>query len=663
MAIPSRPIDVATPRLTMRRGAHRVSATVAGRTVWFESFDLPLAAASEAFGAALLLPALHAGRPLRLAGPVCETWGANLARLTDAFRDLWYPEAPRPLVVPAAGRGPDIKPAIVFAAAQNPAPRWEPAATALCFSGGVDAFHSLLASGHRVDTLVSVVGYDMSLRDRSRAAAIRSLVRDVAAATGSRGIVLGTNLRRHPLMKATPWLRAFSGPLAAVGHLLGSAAGRMLISSDGLGFEHPEVGARPSTDPLHSSASLQVEHVAFHVTRLEKIRAIAGEPIVQQHLRVCWQNLDGRLNCGVCEKCVRTMLALDTCGLLGRFAGFDHGRGLVAAIAAMPQVNGVVKTFYEDLLESGLSAAARAAVRSLVARSPQSGEQPGASGKPRNGADGPVFGAAVPGHMPGASTQKRAACVVSSCRHRLLPPAAFAAVCEPFVGRRVGYVRPEGNVGDRLIETAMIQLFAEYGIRWRLVSPGAAGETDDLDLLAFGGGGNMGMRYPGNHAIRGAALATGLPVVILPQSFTTAEDRPFATVYVRERGSLALRPDGILAPDLALGLATVEPARPDRDLGVYLRRDQERGGRKPFFARDPVRLFDDPFAYLAFAARHRRIVTDRLHFAVAGLHAGREVTLVANDYHKNRSMHETWLGDLGCRFAATAAEALGRRAA
>jgi hypothetical protein len=36
------------------------------------------------------------------------------------------------------------------------------------------------------------------------------------------------------------------------------------------------------------------------------------------------------------------------------------------------------------------------------------------------------------------------------------------------------------------------------------------------------------------------------------------------------------------------------------------------------------------------------------------------VTLVANDYHKNRSMHETWLADLGCRFAASPAEALGR---
>lgn len=54
-------------------------------------------------------------------------------------------------------------------------------------------------------------------------------------------------------------------------------------------------------------------------------------------------------------------------------------------------------------------------------------------------------------------------------------------------------------------------------------------------------------------------------------------------------------------------------------------------------------------------------MTDRLHFAIAGLHAGRDVTLLANDYHKNKSMHETWLADLGCRFATTLSEALGFR--
>jgi exopolysaccharide biosynthesis predicted pyruvyltransferase EpsI len=236
-------------------------------------------------------------------------------------------------------------------------------------------------------------------------------------------------------------------------------------------------------------------------------------------------------------------------------------------------------------------------------------------------------------------------------------------VFEPLVGRRVGYVRPEGNVGDRLIEVAMIQLFTTYGIQWRPWRPGVPSDCDGIDLLAFGGGGNMGSRYAGNHALRGAAIDTGLPVVILPQSFTDPEPRHFTRVFVRERASLRFRHDGVLGPDLALALVTDDPPRADRDLGIFLRRDQERIGRKPLVATDPVRLTQDPRVYMRIAARHRRIVTDRLHFAIAGLHAGRQVTLVANDYHKNRSMHETWLADLGCRFADSAAEALTRRAA
>ena len=623
----AQPIDVTAPRSGLRRGRHFVTAVVDGRRIWFDSADQPLAAATEAFGAALLVPAMHAGRPLRLAGPACDQWAANLQRLTDAFRTLWYPAAPRPLVDPAATVAPTA------------------ASTAICFSGGVDAFHALLRSARRIDTLACMVGYDVRLRDRRRARAVGTLVREVAVEVGCRSVIMATNLRRHPLVKQAPWLRAFGGPLAAIGHLLAPGTNRIVLASDGLGFEHPEVGSRPSTDPLHGSATLTVEHVSGDVTRLEKLAVLAGEPLVQRHLRVCWADKGDRLNCGRCEKCVRTMLGLDACGKLDRFGGFDHGKRLVNAIDGLEQVDGVVESFYRDLVHRGLSPAVTAAVERLLARSRTAAHPP------------------RPSFRLLTVRRRRPSPARPTERHRLLGPAAFAAVCGPLVGRRVGYVRPEGNVGDRLIEVGMMQLFAEYGIQWRLVAPGLPAVTDGLDLLVFGGGGNMGTRYPGNHTLRTRALATGLPVVILPQSFTSPEERPFATVFVRERGSLSLRPDGILAPDLALGLATTEPPRPDRDLGVYLRRDQERGGRKPLFVRDPVRLFHDPFAYLAFAARHRRIVTDRLHFAVAGLHAGRQVTLVANDYHKNRSMHETWLADLGCHFAATAAEAVGRRAA
>lgn len=608
------------PRIHVRGDGRRVTARVAGRDVWFESADAPLAGSGEAFGTALLIPAMRAGRSLTVDGPVCATWATNLGPLTAAFRNLWYPDAPAPRVTPE--------------------PRATPpgSATALCFSGGVDAFHTLLAGGRPVDTLVYVAGYDVKLADSGRLAAVERLLREVAASSHAGSVVVSSNLRRHPLVRATPWRREFGAALAAVGHVLAPEVGRLLISSDGLGFEHPEVGSRPSTDPLFGSATLAVEHVAPGTTRLEKLRAIGGDPLVQRHLRVCWHNVDGKTNCGRCEKCLRTMLMLDVCGTLGHFPGFDHGRHLIEAVDALPEVDGVVAPFYRDLLAAGLTGPAAASVRRLVDRSVAEAPRP----------------------------RRRGGQPLRPARHRLLGPEAFAHVCGPLVGRKVGYVRPVGNVGDHLIELAMTQLFSIYGIDWSPVNLDAGPRArEGLDLLVFGGGGNMGTRYECNHDLRSRALATGLPVVILPQSFTTAEDRPFERVHVRERGSLAWCPSGILAPDLALGLAWPEPPPADRELGLYLRRDQERGGRRPLLARDPVRLAATPADYLAFAARHRRIITDRLHFAVAGLHAGRDVTLVANDYHKNRSMHETWLADLGCRFAESAAAALrpGRRAA
>jgi hypothetical protein len=601
-----------------RRDGHRVTARVDGRAVSFASRDVDLAPAAEAFGSAFLVPAMHAGRALRLQSPACDIWAGNLAPLTEAFASLWYEDAPPPLVTP-----------ITHAAAGS-------TATALCFSGGVDAFYTLLQAGLPVDTIVYVIGYDVKLRERQRIEAVTRLVRDVAASLGIRPVIIATNLRRHPLHRATPWLRSFGGALAAAGHLLGADVGRLLTSSDGLGYAHPEIGSRPDTDPLHGSRHLTIHHVAGGVTRLEKLRTIAAEPLVQRHLRVCWKNVGQSLNCGRCEKCVRTMVALDACGALGRFAGFHHGNGLLAAIDGLSAIEEILWSFYEESLRNGLSGPVAAATRRLLERSRST----------RSTADAPAI------RKPRSPIPRR----------RLLLADAFAHVFEPLVGRRVGYVRPIGNVGDDLIELSMMQLFAEYGIRWSLWQPDGSATHD---VLVFGGGGNMGTRYMNNHALRGEALATGLPLVILPQSFSTPEDRGFARAYVRERESLKLHPTGTLAPDLALGLRWPEPPRPSRDLGVFLRRDRERVGRKPLLARDPVRLCTTPATYLALAADYRRIVTDRLHFAVAGLHAGRDVTLVANAYHKNRSMHETWLATLGCRFANDFREALAgsRRAA
>lgn len=601
----SRTIHVPPPTRGTGRGPSRVAAVVDRRPIWFESADARLAPAAEAFGSALLVPALHARRFLWVEGDVCAAWAAGLPRLVETFADAWSLDAfgvaamPRPCDAPRA------------------------AGTALCFSGGVDSFHTLFAWDHAADTLVYAVGYDVKLRERRRAADVTHTVRAVAAEHGSRAVIIRTNLRRHPLLRATPWARGFGGGMAALGHLLRDTVGRLVTSSDGLGAIHPETGSRPDTDPLFGSAAVDVVHAAPETTRLEKLRLLGAEPLARRHLRVCWKNVGRTLNCGACEKCLRTMVALEACGTLDRFAVFLRRGSLAAAIDTLPPPEPIVAGFYREVLAAGLPASSAAAVRRLLDRMPQS---------------------------PRPAARRR-----STARRRLLAAAAFAHVFTPLVGQRVGYVRPYGNVGDDLIQLAMQQLCAEFGVRWGAWSPEAAAS---FDVLVFGGGGNMGARYRNNYDLRTAALTTGIPLVILPQTFTSSEDRPFARVYVRERESLRLCASGILAPDLALGLAWPTPPAPTRDVGIFLRRDQERAGRKPWLARDPVRLCRTPADYLALAAAYRRIITDRLHCAIAGLHAGRDVTLVANDYHKNRSMHATWLEMLGCRFADSPAEAL-----
>lgn len=252
-------IEVGPVRTLIRPAGSRVACRVAGRDVWFESADARLAAAPEAIGSAFLAPALHAGRLLHVEAEVCGTWAAKLPALTAIFRDRWYPHAPGAFALATATVAPAA------------------AGTAVCFSGGVDSLHTLLAGGHPIDTLVHALGYDVKLKERARCRSVERSVRAVAAETGTRAVVVRTNLRRHPLVRATPWLRSFSGAIAALGHLLGHEIGHLVTSSDGLGHPAPEISSGPDTDPLHGSAAVRVTYAWPHALRFDKLVRLAGE--------------------------------------------------------------------------------------------------------------------------------------------------------------------------------------------------------------------------------------------------------------------------------------------------------------------------------------------------------------------------------------------------
>ena len=72
---------------------------------------------------------------------------------------------------------------------------------------------------------------------------------------------------------------------------------------------------------------------------------------------------------------------------------------------------------------------------------------------------------------------------------------------------------------------------------------------------------------------------------------------------------------------------------------------------------DPAAMTSSWQEYVSLAARYQHVITDRLHFAIGALLAGREATLLANSYPKNRSIYDAWLANIGCKWLDDPSEA------
>ncbi|OHB64584.1 MAG: hypothetical protein A2Y77_12860 [Planctomycetes bacterium RBG_13_62_9] len=322
-----------------------------GRPLWFESADVPLRPAPEAFGSAMLPAAVERKADLVLGQPVDPRWHTGVMALQDVWNAWW--KYRKVSVRSSAGQDGDGTRA---------------SGVALCFSGGVDSFFSLLRGGFVFDYLVFVHGYDMPLADVRRAAAMERSLRAVAAAVGARGIVVRTNLREHPTFAVTEWLRSHGGALAAVGHLLTDTVGTLVISSSyPYCYDHPW-GTHWTTDPLWSSSRLEVVHYGAEHWRTEKLHMIVGEDLVRRHLRVCYKNLSPEGNCGRCEKCVRTMLILAEVGQLEGFPALGGSAGLIEGIKRVWALRPDLMPVYESLMRNSQDPQVVAALQALIAR-------------------------------------------------------------------------------------------------------------------------------------------------------------------------------------------------------------------------------------------------------------------------------------------------------
>lgn len=288
-------------RIALRSGGRRLF------TCFVRSQGPALRPCGEALLCFGLLPAIELGCDLRIEAAVDRDLLAGI----DEVQRL------------VAGWAPGCRPVAIAVEAADPV---QPTARGcgLFFSGGVDSAYSLATNRSRLDGLVTLIGCDVAVDDRERAAWLAALARRVAAAHGLESIVIETDLpaRMHRYLG---WIEYHGSALAGIRHLLADRFGLMLVaaSADEATMWDTPWGSHPGLDPRLGTAAAAIQLDGL-VTRPEKIARLVDEPALLADLRVCYH---GGRNCGTCSKCVLTRTCLDVLG---------GGRPLPVTFAATP---------------------------------------------------------------------------------------------------------------------------------------------------------------------------------------------------------------------------------------------------------------------------------------------------------------------------------------
>lgn len=302
----------------------------------FRASEPMLSSRNEALVASALMPAMATGVGLDIPGPVSARLVSSLPTIVDVLAS-WDGRLTR---VP------------VSSLQAVPAPRTATGRVGAFFSGGVDSFHTLLQHRDEITDLIFIHGLDREESLRRRAA---DGVDAAAAEFGVRAIHVETDLGAT-IRDFVDWGTIGQGAgLATVGHLLASHFERLYIASS---YHYAELipwGSHPLLDPLWSSEALEFVHDGCGTKRIEKIEFISQFDVAMNHLRVChWGSASqvesgGAINCGRCEKCIRTMLSLEAIGKLSRCRSFD--RPLDAALVRTLKVDEHVRSFCQENLD------------------------------------------------------------------------------------------------------------------------------------------------------------------------------------------------------------------------------------------------------------------------------------------------------------------------
>lgn len=349
-------MKVAAPKRSVDASVARLSTVVtweeSGREpleLYYEvpaAFSDALAASVNAFVVAAIFPAMAAGeRRLAIDAEVCPRLVVGLQTARRLF-DYWYGPSASPLV---------LEPKQLLNRTET-----RPQRAGSFFTGGIDSLATLrmnrlyFPEGHsefiRDLVLLYGINFDSDDSPATFAEAVKELT-TLADSAGATLIPMTTNVRRvlNPDIEFFRF-RYHGALLAAAAHAL---TGRLSAMSIGSTHDFPNLmawGSHPLLDPNLGSADMRIYHDCLELSRFEKTKLVAEWEAGLQNIKVCVTNWPGT-NCGKCEKCLRTMLALAAVGALDRCRAFQSRDLDARRVAAIQIYTDNQSAFYEELID------------------------------------------------------------------------------------------------------------------------------------------------------------------------------------------------------------------------------------------------------------------------------------------------------------------------
>jgi hypothetical protein len=331
-------MKIETLRSESKGNLARVAATVTwedcdrpAQDIYFETtseFAQVLSCNPHAFLVASTIPAMHFGEQrISIDAEICPELQEGLITVMSWLRH-WYEL--------------DRKPVQIESKSRNVSALNIPERAGWFFSGGVDSLSVL-----RANRLNFPLEHPASFKDGLTIYGISSGGNEVESATefldvfdqlvttmshvakdaGVNLIPVYTNVRQLNI-DTKFWSDEFQGAvLSSVAHAFNRRLTSVSISSTShIASLYPH-GSHPSLDPNYSSHDLKIKHSGITLSRLAKTELLADWDVALQNLKVCTKvrrMQPGMLNCGKCEKCLRTMTALLALGKLDKTNVFPN---------------------------------------------------------------------------------------------------------------------------------------------------------------------------------------------------------------------------------------------------------------------------------------------------------------------------------------------------